>query len=315
MRYLEMALGFASVGFVVANAAISLLTILIWRATRRRRLRADSLFVMRMLPAIGSATFLFGVILPAFFFFEPRATTERAGPALLVFVVAAAALFAFGLRRVIASWLHTQRFERVWRAAGLESAYPGVPVRSYRVSSALPLAALVGVFRPRLFVSGSFLDALSADERQAVLNHEAGHLRSRDNLKRALMKLAPDWLAMSSAGREIEAAWAMAAEEDADDRAAGRDRAHALDLGSALLKASRLAALPSGVASSFCDGAPIATRVERLLSDPPVRRRPLMTRSARWACALATLVAGAFLAAPALQAAYAITESVVHLLR
>ena len=67
MRYLEMALGFASVGFVVANAAISLLTILIWRATRRRRLRADSLFVMRMLPAIGSATFLFGVILPAFF--------------------------------------------------------------------------------------------------------------------------------------------------------------------------------------------------------------------------------------------------------
>lgn len=315
MRYLEMALGFTSVGFIVANAAISMLTVLIWRATRRRRLRADSLFFMRMLPAIGSASVLFGVILPAFLIFEPRGTTERAGPALLVFVVAAGALVVFGLRRVIVSWLHTRRFERVWTAAGVESAYPGMPVRAYRVPSGLPLAALVGVFRPRLFVSGSFLDALSADEQQAVLDHEAGHLRSRDNLKRALMRLAPDWLAISSAGREIEATWALAAEEEADDRAAGPDRARSLDLGSALLKASRLAAMPSGVASSFCDGAPIAKRVERLLGDPPVRRGPLMTRSARWACALATLVAGAFLAVPALQAAYAITEGVVHLLR
>jgi hypothetical protein len=315
MRYLEMALGFASLGFVVANAAISMLTVLIWRATRRRGLRADSLFFLRMLPAIGSATILFGIILPAFLIFEPRGTTERAGPALLVFVVAAAALVAFGLRRVIASWLHTRRFERAWREAGVASAYPGIPVPAYRVPTALPLAALVGVFRPRLFISDSFLDTLSADERQAVLNHEAGHLRSRDNLKRALMRLAPDWLAMSSAGREIEAAWAIAAEEDADDRAAGPDRARSLDLGSALVKASRLAAMPSGVASSFCDGAPIARRVERLLSDPPVRRGPLMTRSARWACALGVPVAGAFLAAPALQAAYLITEAAVHLLR
>ena len=315
MRYLEMALGFASLGFVVANAAISLLTVLIWRAMRRKTLRADVLFLMRMWPAIGSASLLFGVILPAFFFFEPRATTERAGPALLVFVVTAAALVAYGLSRVIASWLYTRRFERVWKAAGVESAYPGMPVRAFRVRSALPLAALVGVFRPRLFVSDSFLDALSADERQAVLDHEAGHLRSRDNLKRALMRLAPDWLAISSAGREIEAAWAIAAEEAADDHAAGPDRAHSLDLGSALLKASRLAPMPSGFASSFHDGAPIAKRVERLLGEPPVRRVPLLTGAARWGCALATLVAAAFLAGPALQAAYTLTEAAVHLLR
>jgi hypothetical protein len=315
MRYLEMALGVASLGFVVANAVISLLTALIWRALRRRRLRADGLFLMRMLPAIGSASLLFGIILPAFFVFEPRATTERVGPALLVFVATAAAFIASGLSRVIASWRETRRFERAWKAAGVESAYPGVPVRAYRVRSALPLAALVGVFRPRLFVSDSLLDALSAGERQAVLDHEAGHLRSRDNLKRTLMRFAPDGLAISSAGREIEAAWAIAAEEDADDHAAGPDRVHSLDLGSALLKASRLAPIPSGVASSFCDGAPIAQRVERLLGDPPDRRGPLMTRSARWACVLTVLVAAAFLAAPALQAVYAITEGVVHLLR
>jgi hypothetical protein len=310
-----MALGFASLGFVVANAVISLLTVLIWRAMRRRSPRADVLFLVRMLPAIGSASLLFGVILPAFVFFEPRATTERFGPALLVFVVTAAGLIACGLSRVIASWLQTRRFERVWKAAGVESAYPGMPVRAYRVRSALPLAALVGVFRPRLFVSDSFLDALSAGERQAVLDHEAGHLRSRDNLKRILMRLAPDWLAISSAGLEIETAWAIAAEEDADDHAAGPDRAHSLDLGSALLKASRLTPMPSVFASSFHDGAPIANRVERLLGEPPARRVPRLPGAARWACALSTVVVAALLAAPALQAAYALTEAAVHLLR
>lgn len=315
MRYLEMALGFAAVGFVLANAAISLLTVLVWRAVRRSRLRAGSLLLMRLLPSIASASLLFGVILPAFFSFEPRATSERAGPALLVFVVAAGALVASGLGRAGVSWLRTRRLERVWRAASVRGAYPGVRVRAYRVPSELPLAALVGVFRPRLFVSDSFLDALTAEERQAVLDHEAGHLRSLDNLKRTLMKLAPDWLAFSSAGREIEAAWAIAAEEDADDHAAGPDRAHSLDLGSALLKASRLAPMPSAFASSFCDGAPIARRVERLLIDPPERRGPRLSRAPRLAWMLAMLAAAAFLAAPTLQTAYTLTEAAVRLLR
>jgi Zn-dependent protease with chaperone function len=309
-----MALGFAAVGFVVANAGISLLTVLFWRAVRRRPLRAGSLFALRMLPSIGSASLLFGVILPAFISFEPRATSERAGPAILVFVVAAGALLAGGVRRVIVSRRRTRRLELAWEAAAVRSACPGLPIRAYRVPSELPLAALVGVFRPRLFVSDSFLDALSAEERRAVLDHEAGHLRSLDNLKRALMRLAPDWLAFSSAGREIEAAWAIAAEEEADDHAAGPDRAHALDLGSALLKASRLMQVPSDFASSFCDGAPIARRVERLLGDPPPRRGLLPTRAPRWALMLALLVAAAFLAAPVLPTAYTMTEAAVRLL-
>ena len=88
-----------------------------------------------------------------------------------------------------------------------------------------------------------------------------------------------------------------------------------LDLGSALLKASRLAALPSGVASSFCDGAPIATRVERLLSDPPGAAQAADDAVGPVGLRAGHAGRGAFLAAPALQAAYAITESVVHLLR
>ena len=315
MRYLEMGLGFAAIGFVVTNAAISLLIALTWRAVRRLGRSSGWLFLLRMLPAIGSASLVLGVILPAFWSFEPRATSERAGPALLVFVVLAAALVAAGWHRAIVSWLHTRRLERAWKTAAVRSAYPGLPVRAYRVPSELPLAALVGIFRPRLFVSDSFLGALSANERQAVLDHEAGHLRSLDNLKRLVMKLAPDWLSFSSVGREIELAWAISAEEEADDHAAGPDRARGLDLGSALIKASRLMPMSAASASSFCDGAPIARRVERLLNDRPPHRGPLPTIAPRFAFLLAVLVAAAFLAAPTLQAAYTMTEAAVRLLR
>jgi beta-lactamase regulating signal transducer with metallopeptidase domain len=309
-----MALGFASFGFVVANAAISLLTVFLWRTVRPARLGAGALFLLRVLPAAGSAILTLGVIVPAFFFFEPRATSERVGPALLVFIVGAAALIAAGWRRAAVSWLHTRRLERAWRAGAVRSAYSGMAVRVYRVASELPLAALVGVFRPRLFVSDSFFDTLSAHERQAVLDHEAGHLRSRDNLKRTLMKLAPDGLSLSSVARELEAAWAIAAEEDADDHAAGVDGARSLDLGSALLKASRMVPMPPAFASTFCDGAPIARRVERLLSDPPQRRRPLVPGAPRIAWMTGLLLAAALLATPTLRIAYTMTEAAVRLL-
>ena len=310
-----MGLGFAAVGFVVANAVLSLLTAVLWRALRRSRRSSGSLFLMRMLPALGSASLVLGVIVPAFVFFEPRTTSERPGAALLVFVVVAGALVAAGLHRALVSWLHTRRLERVWRTAAVPSTYPGIPVRAYRVPSEIPLAALVGVFRPRLFVAEAFLDALSADERRAVLDHEAGHLRSLDNLKRTLMKLAPDWLSFASAGREIETDWAIAAEEDADDHAAGPDRTHSLDLGSALLKAARSMPMRPASVSSFYDGAPIARRVERLLNDPPLHPGPARRRSPRYVWILAVLVAAAFLAAPTLQTAYAMTEAAVRLLQ
>jgi Zn-dependent protease with chaperone function len=309
-----MAVGVACIGFLVANAAMSLLTVVLWRALRPARLGAGALFLMRMLPAAGSAILVLGVILPAFLFFEPRATSERAGPALLVFVAAAAALVFAGWRRAAVSWLHTRRLERAWRAAAVRTDGFGMTVRGYRVASELPLAALVGVVRPRLFVSDAFLDALSAEERQAVLDHEAGHLRSRDNLKRTLMRLAPDGLSWSPVARELEAAWVIAAEEDADDHAAGPDWAHSLDLGSALLKASRLAPMPTAFASSFCDGAPIARRVERLLIDPLPPRRPLVTGAPRFVWILGSLVVGACLAEPTLRIAYALTEAAVRLL-
>ena len=211
MSYVEMGLAFAAVSFVVANSVISLLTAVFWRFARKADRRSGALFLLRMFPAAASAGVVLGLVLPAFLLFEPRATTERLSPALFVFVVLAGILVASGLRRAGASWLETRRLEGGWRAAAADSTPLGIPVRAYRVPSEMPLAALVGIIRPRLFVSDRFLDVLSADERKAVLAHEAGHLLSFDNLKRIVMRLAPDWLSFSSAGREIEAAWAIVA--------------------------------------------------------------------------------------------------------
>ena len=315
MRYLEMGLAFAAVGFVVANAVFSLLTVFFWRAAKASSPRAGTLFLLRMLPAIGSASLVLGLVLPAYRSFEPRATSEKAGPVLVVFVLLAGALVVAGLRRTLASWLVTRRLERAWRAAAVGNASLGIRVRAYRVPSEMPLAALVGVVRPRLFVSDPFLAALSAGERQAVIEHEAGHLHSLDNLKRIAMRLAPDLFSFSSAARELETAWAIAAEEEADDHAVGPDRSRSLDLASALLKASRLAPMRFATVSNFCDESTIAWRVARLLKDESSGRRPARSFAPRFAGFLALLATAVLLSGPALRVAYTMSEAAIRLLQ
>jgi hypothetical protein len=207
---------------------------------------------------------------------------------------------------------------RRWLAEGTPVTEAGSPVPVVRLPRALPLATLVGVIHPRLFVSGRFLDALSPAERRAVLSHEAGHLAARDNLKRTAMKLAPDWLSFLSAGRDIGSAWAQAAEESADQHAIGPGAARALDLASSLLKAARM--IPPGMrpilaTSDFCDRAAIASRVTRLLDGSPHRtpiRQSLLLKVAGTAALLAFC---ALLGGPALETAYFLAEAAVRLLQ
>jgi beta-lactamase regulating signal transducer with metallopeptidase domain len=230
-------------------------------------------------------------------------------------VVIAGSLVASGLTRAVLSWLDTWRLERGWKSAAVGGDRVDFPARTYRVLCEMPLAALVGIVRPRLFVSEQFLGGLSAGERQAVMAHEAGHLRSLDNLKRTLMRLAPDWLSFASTGREIEKAWAAAAEEAADDHAAGSDRSRSLDLASALLKASRLAPVRIAEVSNFCDESTIVRRVARLLDDASEISGPSRPLAPRFAGLFVVLVAAGLLMGPALRTAYTMTEAAIRLLQ
>ena len=315
MMFLEMGLVSAAIGFVLTNAAISLVTVAFWPLVRSSSHRARSLFFMRMFPTLGAVSAVIGLVLPAFWSFEPRGTSERAGPALLVFVALTGILVAFGLRRTLSRWLETRRLERLWTAAGELRAEAGIPVRTYRVPSERPFAALVGLVRPRLFLSGGFLASLSEGERQAVLDHEKGHLRSLDNLKRVVMSLAPDWLAFFPAGTEIEKAWAAAAEDEADDEAAGGDPTRALDLAGALLKSARLPAIRCAAASNFCDHATIAHRVERLLDDANRQGERLRPSTLRWVSIAVVVAAAALFCGPAARIVYATTEAAIRLLQ
>ena len=309
--YLGLGLVFASIAFVAANLALSAVTVAVWRLGGRRIRRPGTLFLLRMVPSLGATAAAAALALPAYLSFEPQRTGERVSGSHLALVALACALIVAGAVRAARSSLETKRIERSWRrVAGVQTV---AGVRVHRVPTPLPLAALVGVMRPRLYVSGTLIDALTDDECRAVLAHEAGHRRSLDNLKRGLIRLAPDLLGGTRSGREIEAAWSAAAEEAADERAAGGVAARRLAVAGALIAAARLAPVRLATVSNFCDGATIAHRVRRLLDDRPARldRPPFSGVLALSLVAVVLAVAGA----RALPLVYALTEAIVRRLQ
>jgi hypothetical protein len=315
MRYFEMGLAFAAIGFIAAMTAGSLIAILLWRLSRARLQRSSSLFLLRMVPTLVSSIVVLGFIVPGYLLFEPRDTAERTGPGVAVLIAIAFGLAATGVVRGVKGYRATRRLERAWASVAQRSASLGMHGPVYRVPSDMPFAALVGFVHPRLFVADRFFDSLNATERLAVVRHEMGHLLAHDNLKRMAMHMAPDWLAFTATGRDIESAWAIAAEEAADDHAAGTDRARALDLASALLKAARHRPLRSMPVANFCDGSTIAGRTSRLLAGAPGRFVPGLSASARLTRALAVAGFLALLAGPACRATYALLEHAIRMLR
>jgi Zn-dependent protease with chaperone function len=293
--------------------------LILWRIARPADGRAWTLLALRMLPGAGALALALAVVLPAFLLFEPRVSAERLTPALALLLLAAGALVAAGLVRGLRAGLATRSFLRALGVRSVRLAHLPIPVPVYRVSTALPLVALVGVVRPRLYVSERVLGALSARELRAVLEHEAAHLAARDNLKRMLMRLTPDLVAFAPAARQIEDGWCAAAEEQADRHAAGPGGSRALDLAASLVKAARMMgarpahALP---ASNFCDGSRIALRVARLVEDPPADR-PERAGASKLLFATVSLAGGLVVAhaAPVLWTTYEIVEAAVRLLQ
>lgn len=309
MSYAGMGLVFAAIAFVVANLALTVVSVAVWPLVRSRMHRPGGLLLLRLLPSAGAMMAAAGLALPAYLSFEPRQTGERASAALLVFVAVAASLLAAGILRWVVSWLTTRRLETAWRTVSEPSMVRGVRVE--RVPTALPFAAIVGILRPRLYVSATLMDVLTEEQCAAVVAHEAGHGRALDNLKRGLLRLAPDVLALTRTGRAIEAAWSAAAEEAADDHAAGGSAAGRLAVAEALVTASRLAPFRLATVSSFCDSGTVGRRVARLIDEPPPSRGERVLRIVSFS-ALTLAAATAVLSLPLV---YAATETIVRRLQ
>ena len=213
------------------------------------------------------------------------------------------------------AWRAAARRARAWTQLARPLSLNGATLPLYAVDCAAPIMALAGVFRPRLLITRGVFDALTEEEVRAGVAHELGHWRARDNLKRLVMRAAPDLLVFTHAAAALESRWASAAEHAADGHA-GADAPSRCALASALVKIARLTppATPLGEPiSTLVDGGEIASRVERLLSDGG----PAAPSSRRWSVVVAgaSLAAGAAAAyGPLLRLVHEATELLLHAL-
>jgi Zn-dependent protease with chaperone function len=231
-------------------------------AARARRLLLAALFPF----AVGLACTALAVV--AWLVYEPRDTRETPGLALAALAAAGLALIAVRLGGALRDGLRTHRLVALFLREGRDLG--GLPLPASRAPYGFPVAALAGLWRPRLLLAERVLGALSSEELDAVVAHELAHVAARDNLKRLLLRVSSDPLAFTSLGRRLRAEFLEAAEAAADARACARVAPTVL--ARALLKVARLVP-PSGgldlaLASLHHEGS-LAERVRALVEAPP----------------------------------------------
>jgi Zn-dependent protease with chaperone function len=283
--------------FAWAGVAGTLLAAWLWQrpCTRHAADRAARLLRLRLLPLVfGSSAMVLAVI--SFLRFEPRDIDESPGWVIRLLAGAGLLLLASAGWRAIQIALATRRAWLIWR----ETASPVEPgalddlgIPAFAVTSAFPVVAVLGFWRPRLVIARSVLDACTRGELHAILQHERHHLQRRDNLRRAVLAIAPDPLALLPASRQWLRAWHEATEEAADDFARRASDAGGVMLAQALVKVARLT--PPGSfavglpASALYGGEHLEQRVRRLLQ--PIGDRP---RQGRQALSFGAIAAAAF---------------------
>jgi Zn-dependent protease with chaperone function len=319
----------ALASFAIANALASLAVLVAWRLVRPSLARmtaagrAAVALVLRLLPAAAGLAVGLLLVVPAWLTLEPAATSETAGLVLLALAALGAALVASGLARAVLAIVATRRVVRGWMADAEPLVLAAAPAPAYRIRDAFPAVCVVGILRPRLFVAGQVLDRLSAEEIDAVLAHEAGHLRARDNLKGLAVRAAFDGLAFTGLGRRLEHTWREAAESLADASASSAAQSSALHLAAALIKVARMAPDGARVAlpvPALHTGDDFVARVEALVGKAQ-QARPGASGTARPASAVTVglVAAGGALVAAALPSllplAHRAIEVLVHNLR
>ena len=142
------------------------------------------------------------------------------------------------------------------------------------IESALPMAATVGVFRPRVLVSSRLRESIPKELLAVVCEHEQAHVRRRDPLRKAAAKLF-SLLHVPWVRRQMLDDLGLACEQACDEEAAQRSGDRLL-VARALLAVERLFSkhqlmLPDAVSAFGGNG--IGARVESLVGDAVPRAR------------------------------------------
>jgi hypothetical protein len=177
------------------------------------------------------------------------------------------------------------------RCAALELAAAGSPSPGVRlVRSARPFSLAAGLLRPRIWISTALAEALTWPQLEVVIEHERGHVRCRDALRR--------WIAAACAlpllptvRRAVLAELALASEQ-ACDEAAGARVGDRLIVAETILAVERLLgsvppAEPVGMLAF--GGSTVPERVHSLLAEPAAA---ISARYAMLAVAAVALAAG-----------------------
>lgn len=291
--YELLGISLALAALLTVNAAASSVCAGGWRVLKpwmqncSASTRAEFLFAFRVTPLLLSTLFVAAFLVPAYLMHEPYTTNEVVSGKLATLAFFSAVGVLLAASRAVRSWIATRRLLRAWLNAARPIKVSGVSIPSFELSHDFPVIAVVGTFHPRLFVASQVLTTLSPDELHSAIAHEAGHLKARDNLKRSLLRICGDALLMIPCGRSLDRAWAETSESAADEYAARRSSASAVNLAAALVKVARMvpkgsrrAAVP---VAAFLVGNEedqgIKARVRRLLeiaSDGESRQRALI---------------------------------------
>lgn len=295
---LGLALGLTT--FLVANVVLSAGSFAAWLIVRRRienaRSRARVAFVCRVAPPVFAVLITLTFFAPSWIGYEPVPTRERAGIRLLILAAASALGLIAATRR---SWRlvnDTNRLLGEWNRTASRFAIPGTDMHAAAIENAFPIMAVVGIFRPQLFVATRLRSVLLPEELSVAAAHELAHARRGDNLRRAVMLACHALLPLPGTAM-LDRDWARASELAADDEAAATRTEAALDLASALVKIARLVAdrtTPLAPIASFVTGDGAATIEERVRllaerAEQPVQKNE--GRVSRFAPALAATAA------------------------
>ena len=236
------------------------------------RTRAEILFVMRIGPPVLAIVAIAAFMIPSYLTYEPHATDESVSWKLGTLAMLSAVGVGLAIWRGIRSWLATRSLLKDWMAASTRIELEAIHVPTYVLDHSFPIIAVVGAFRPRLFIANHVLESLSEEELAAAIAHEYGHLVAGDNFKRSVMRVSRAALLLIPCGRSLDRAWSDASESAADEYAAQKSSLVALNLASALVRIARMIPngqqqnMPAAVSAFLNEDTPgVKVRVRRLV--------------------------------------------------
>lgn len=248
---------------------------------------AEILFVMRIGPPVVAIVSIGAFMIPSYLIYEPQATEEVVSWKLGLLATLSAIGVGLAISRGIRSWLATRLLLKNWLSSSTQIALDGIATPTYVFQHSFPIIAVVGAFRPRLFIADHVFESLSGEELAAAIAHEYGHLAAHDNFKRAVMRVSRAALLLIPCGRFLDRAWSEASESAADEHAAQQSSFVALNLASALVRIARM--IPKGqrpvipaAVSAFLggdDSPGVKVRVRRLVELAATDPRQLVSNA------------------------------------